>query len=206
MTGAGPPDDAIREAARAVLARPEYARFRFAETIPDWVEALKRWIAEYAQWTRALADTSPVLFALFIGTLVLISALLLAHIVWSLRVAMRGRPGESGPSGGSAARRDFAEEAARLAARGDVLEACRALQLACLDLLIGRGALALARHDSNSTLRQRLRGSALPASLRDELIAAVDRLERSWFRDREPSVDLLALWQRVHAGLARAVA
>jgi hypothetical protein len=205
MNGAGPTDDAIRAAAHAVLSRAEYAQFRFAETIPDWIDALKRWISGYAAWTRALAETSPVLFALFIGSLVLISVLLLAHLVWSLRVAMRGRHAEDTAEGGSATR-DFAREAEQLAARGDVLEACRALQLACLELLIGRGALALARHDSNSTLRQRLRGSPLPAALRDELIAAVDWLERSWFRDREPSSDLLALWQRVHTGLRRAVA
>jgi hypothetical protein len=205
MTGAGPSDEAIRAAAHAVLAREEYARYRFAESFPDWLEAIKSWIWDYIEWTRELSSTSPVLFTLFIGGLTLISLLLLAHIVWTLRVAMRGRPAREAHEG-RAAQRDFAGEAARLAARGETLEACRALQLACLELLIGRGALALARHDSNSTLRTRLRGCPLPAPLREDLIAAVDRLERSWFRDREPSADLLALWHRVHAGLRRAVA
>jgi hypothetical protein len=205
MTGTGPPDEAIRAAAHAVLSREEYARFRFGESLPDWIAALKRWLVGYLEWTRLLSETSPVLFALLIGGLCLVSLLLLAHIVWSLRVAMRGRAavvaGESLPPV-----RDFAALAAQLAARGDTLEACRALQLACLELLIGRGARALARHDSNSTLRHRLRGSQLPAPIREDLIAGIDRLERCWFRDREPSPDLLALWRRVHTGLREAIA
>jgi hypothetical protein len=205
MTGTGPPDETIRAAARAVLARDEYAQFRLGDSIPDWLAALERWISDYLEWTRALSDTSPVLFALLVGGLSLLSLLLIAHVVWSLRVAMRGRPAAT--SGGSPPpARDFAALAAQLAARGETLEACRALQLACLELLVGRGALALARHDSNSTLRDRLRGSSLPAPLRDDLIAGIDRLERSWFRDREPSPDLLALWRRVHNGLREAVA
>jgi hypothetical protein len=205
VTGAGPPDEAIRAAARAVLSREEYARFRFAESLPDWLAALERWVSGYLEWTRDLALASPVLFALLIGGLCLISALLLAHIIWSLRVAMRGRPAaDADPSRPPV--RDFAALAAQLAAQGDTLEACRSLQLACLELLIGRGALALARHDSNSTLRARLRGSPLPAPLREDLIAGIDRLERSWFRDHESSPDLLALWRRVHAGLCEAIA
>ena len=205
MTGTGPPDEAIRAAARAVLAREEYARFRFAESLPDWLAVLKRWLTGYLEWTRALSETSPVLFALLIAGLSLVSLLLLAHIVWSLRVAMRGGPALD--SGGLPPPvRDFAALAAQLAARGDTLEACRALQLACLELLIGRGTLALARHDSNSTLRQRLRDSQLPAPLREDLIAGIDRLERCWFRDREPSPDLLALWRRLHTGLRQAIA
>ena len=205
MMGAGPPDEAIRAAAHHVLSRAEYARFRGGVSLPDWLAALWDGLASYVDWTRALSVSSPGLFAMLVGGLLLLSLLLLAHIVWSLRVAMRGAPatnaGERMPSP-----RDFAYEAAQLAARGDTLEACRALQLACLELLIGRGALALARHDSNSTLRARLRGAPLPAPLREEMIAGIDRLERSWFRDRETSPDLLALWRRVHAGLCESVA
>ena len=40
----------------------------------------------------------------------------------------------------------------------------------------------------------------------DDLIAAIDALERGWFRDRETSVDLYADWQRIHHGLRGAVA
>src|SRR5438445_10866623 len=92
MTGTGPPDEAIRAAAQLVLSRREYARFRFGESLPDWLAALERWLTGYLAWTRELSESSPVLFALFIGGLVLVSLLLLAHLVWSLRVAMRGRP------------------------------------------------------------------------------------------------------------------
>jgi len=205
MTGTGPPDEAIRAAAHLVLSRREYARFRFGESLPDWIAALKRWFAAYLDWTRALSESSPALFALLIGGLVLLSLLLIAHLVWSLRVAMRGRP-TNGAGDRPPPSRDFAAEAAQLASRGDTLEACRALQLACLELLIRRGAVALARHDSNATLRHRLRGSPLPAALREELISGIDRLERSWFRDREPSPDLLPLWRRIHAGLREGVA
>jgi hypothetical protein len=205
MPHAGPTDEAIRAAARELLSREEYARFRFADSLPDWLDALRRWIAGYVQWTHDLSVASPLLFALLVGGLITLSLLLLAHIAWSLRVAMRVRSAEDARETPPTAR-DFAAEAAQLAARGNTLEACRALQLACLELLIGRGALALARHDSNSTLRRRLRDSGLPAGLREDLIAGIDRLERSWFRDRESSPELLALWRHIHSGLREAIA
>lgn len=202
MIGTAPADEAIRSAAREVLSREEYARFRWAD--PAWIDTLRQWLADYLVWTRSLAEASPALFGLLIGGLLLLALLLVAHLVWSLRVAMRGRPEkrvEDPPP-----RHDFAGEAARLAVQGDTLAACRALQLACIELLVRGGAVELARHDSNSTLRARLRGSALPAALREELIAGIDGLERSWFRDREPSPELYAAWRRIHSGLHEAVA
>jgi hypothetical protein len=129
---------------------------------------------------------------------------MIAHIVWSLRVAMRGSP-PAATSPAPRAPRDFTAEAERLAAVGDNLGACRALQLACLDLLLRGGTVELARHHGNATLRDRLRRSALAPSLRDDLIAAIDALERGWFRDRATSADLYADWQRVHRGLRGAV-
>lgn len=201
--GAGPADEQIRAAALEVLSREEYARFRWVES--DWLYTLERWLDDYVRWLAELADRSPLLLFLLIVGLLALALLLLAHVVWSLRVAMRGRPAPD-DARPVTHRRDFAREAALLAARGDTLGACRALQLACLELLLRRGTVELARHHGNSTLRERLRRSSLAPALREELIAAVDALERSWFRDREPSAELYAAWQRIHRGLTEAAA
>jgi len=197
-----PDDESIRAAVNEVLAREEYARFRFMES--DWIDSIARWIGSYLSWTRELSDRSPVLFGLFIAGLVLIALLLFGHVVWSLRVALRGRP--SSAEAPSPKPRDFAAEATQLAGRGDTLEACRTLQLACLELLVRSGIVSLARHDGNAALRRRLRDSPLPAALREELIGGIDQLERSWFRDRAPSPDLYTIWRQIHASLREAVA
>ena len=202
MSAAGPSDEQIRAAALEVLSREEYARFRWVD--PDWIPTLQGWLEGYLGWLRALAETSPWLLVLLVLGLLAVAALLIAHIVWSLRVALRGRPG-GGEREAVTTRRDFGREAALLAERGDLLGACRALQLACLDLLLRGGTVELARHDGNATLRARLRRSSLPAALREELIAGIDALERSWFRDRTPSAELYAAWQRIHRDLAGAV-
>ncbi len=202
MAFPGASDQEIRAAAVEVLAREEYARFRFVE--PDWVIAFQRWIEGVLQWLRDLGDASPVLLFLLLGGLLVVLVVMIAHIVWSLRVAMRGAPATP-KLDSPRAPRDFTAEAERLASVGDTLGACRALQLACLDLLLRRGTLELARHHGNATLRARLRRSSLPPALRDELIAAIDALERGWFRDRETSADLYADWQRIHRGLSGAV-
>jgi hypothetical protein len=202
MGASAPADEQIRAAAIEVLSRDEYARFRWVE--PDWFFALQRWFEGYVLWLRDLADTAPFLLFLVILGMVGVAVLLLAHIVWSLRVAMRGgRAERDAPA--AAPRRDFAREAALLAERGDTLGACRALQLACLDLLLRGGTVELARHHGNATLRARLRRSALPPALREELIAAIDALERCWFRDRESDDTLYADWQRIHRGLTGAI-
>jgi len=198
-----PSEEAIRAAVHEVLAREPYARFRFLES--DWLSTLQRWFEDYLGWMRDLSDRSPVLFGLLLAGLLLLGLLLLGHVVWSLRVAMRGRPRASADAP-TAPRRDFAAEAVRLAGLGDTLEACRALQLACLELLVRSGVVSLARHDGNAALRRRLRGSSLPVPLREELIRGIDQLERSWFRDRAPSADLYSVWQHIHAGLRETVA
>jgi len=191
-------DETIRAAAVEVLAREEYARFRWVES--DWLPAFERWIEDALLWLRDLGDTQPFLFFLLLGGLLVLVVLMVAHIVWSLLVAMRGSP-PAPPRTATRSARDFPAEAERLSAEGDTLGACRALQLACLDLLLRGGTVELARHHGNATLRERLRSSPLAPSLRDDLIAAIDALERGWFRDRETSADLYADWQRIHRGL-----
>lgn len=202
MAFPGASDETIRAAAAEVLAREEYARFRWVE--PDWVLAFQRWLEGVLLWLRDLGDTSPFLFFLLLAGLLVVAVLLIAHIVWSLRVAMRGSPAAT-TAATPRASRDFTAEAERLASEGDTLGACRALQLACLDLLLRGGTVELARHHGNATLRERLRRSPLAPSLRDDLITAIDALERGWFRDRETSADLYADWQRIHRGLRGAV-
>ena len=198
-----PDEETLRSTAEAVLAREEYARFRIVDA--DWLRALQEWLERYLSWTRELSESSPLLFALFLIGLLGLAGLLTAHVVWSLRVALRNDAGVvDAPVATS--RRDYAGEAQAFADAGHLLDACRALQLACLDLLIREGDLDLARHHTNQALRAKLRRSSLPEALRTGLIRGIDGLERSWFRDRETPESLYESWRTLYADVRRAVA
>jgi hypothetical protein len=193
MSPTGPPTDAhVRALAKQVLARPEYA---------TWHSDSAAWLKGFLAWLHALPDTSPALYWTLLGGLALVVLVLLAHVVWTLRAALaapvpptsrRAAPEEAG----------FAEEAARLADEGRFLEAARRLQLAAIDLLLRHRVLELGRSDPNRTLRRRLRDAALPEPARGDMLALIDRLERSWFRDRSEDAALYAAWRALHVRLA----
>lgn len=207
MTGAEAlGDERIRELAQSILARREYARFRPLES--ELLRSFAEWLADALRWLSNLYEVSPLLwYALFFGLLIATGALL-AHIVWTVRVAIRtgnapspGRAPEEGPR--------FDRDAERLAAAGRWLEAAHAMHLACIERLLRVGALELRRHEANPTLRQRLASAALGSGQRQEFLRLLDALEARWFRDPTPDAQDGALfegWRALHRRLGDAEA
>jgi hypothetical protein len=207
VTPAAPSDDAVRTLAAEVLARSEYAQYRTLES--DLVRNVLERIARLLAWLDGLWTTNPALYvALFVGLTVLAAALL-AHVVWSVRVALASTA-PLPPAARGAAAPDLAAEAAALAERARFLEAAHTLQLACLGTLLSGGALELERHEPNRTLRARLLAArGLPEAERREFLELLDRLEARWFRDRRPAHgdrELFAAWRALHRRLRAAAA
>lgn len=186
-------DAQVRQLAEEILRRPDYARWRVGRTRLYWLEwALDR-LGAFADTMADLAVNRPLLYWLILGLLLLAFVLLIAHIVWSIRVAVRARgpvpetarPGEVSVVG----------TAERLAAEGRFLDAARCLQVGAIELLVRRNVLDLARADANRRLRQKLAAAPVGEAERRQLIELVDRLERRWFRDREEDRGLFEAWQ-----------
>ena len=202
MTETALPSDAqLRELAREILERDEYAQHRVDELAQF---RIAQWIAEQLRallgWIDGLRDVSPGLYWVFVAALAVLALALFAHMVWSLRVALRPPVIEATELAPQRSR-DFRAEAEALAARGGYLEAARRYQLGCLQLLLERGVLELERADPNRILRSRLAAAPLPVGLRDTFRGLIDRLEAQWFRDRENDPELYRAWRELHAAL-----
>ena len=196
-----PSDPELRERAAEILARGEYQQYRNDERAwIDFYGQLYDWYSAVWDRLQALQSESPLLYWTILAGLFGLAVLLLVHVVWTVRIALRAGAPESDPVD-TPRERDLRGEAERLAAAGHFLEAARRYQLACLELLIARGDLELRRSDPNSTLRQRLTASALPASMHPEFRACLDSLEAHWFRDREDDPELYRSWRSLHGAL-----
>jgi hypothetical protein len=197
-------DESVRALAQEILAREEYARFRPRGL--EWLASAARWLAAIFEWLGGLWATSPALYALLMLGLLAFAALLLAHVVWTVRRALAATPPPA-PAPRAGAAPDLAAEAATLAREGRFLEAAHAMHLACLALWMGAGALELRRHDPNRTLRRRLAEAPIPEPERRDFLALLARLELRWFRDRSPAAEdpaLYGAWSALHGRLAAA--
>ena len=184
-----PSDEAVRELATRILERPEYASWRHPYRLEPFLD-----------WLGTLWIHHPVLYWTLLAGLVLVAALLLGHVAWALRTALAASaPGTAGSA--PLAEPRFADEAEALARRGRFLEAARYLQLAVLQLLLHARVLELARSDANPVLKRRLDAAPLAETERRDLLVLIDRLERSWFRDRREDPQLYAAWRTLHARL-----
>ena len=203
MDAAARPSDAeLRELARRVLEREEFAQYRTIVT--DAQLELLRWLQELLDRIRLLhADSPPLYWALVLG-LSVVSLALIAHVVWTIRVAIRASAERAGPDVHAHTAPDYRAQAAALARDGHFLDAARLLQLASVQRLVERGHLALRRHEPNRVLRARIADAlTLPAALRGDLRARIGELERSWFRERAERAELYEDWQRVPAQIDR---
>jgi hypothetical protein len=192
-------DARVQELARSILAREEYARYRPLD-LEAWRAGLER-IARALVWLSRLSVEQPLLWALLLGGLLALAALLLAHVVYSMRSAVRARPPTARHSAASGP--DLRGQAERLVAAGRFLDAAHVVQLACLRELVERGALELRRHEPNPVLRAQVASSGLPEAERREFLALLDRLETRWFRDRAPELGDRALFEAWHRLLER---
>jgi hypothetical protein len=190
-----PSDDALRSLASQILARPEYAKFRpFDEAwwlhLESALLRLQSWVAGLDSW----------LYAIILGGLVLLLALLIFHIVWSLRAAF-GTASTAHHRAANTQATALDVQARRLAEEGYFLDAAHQMHLACIDRLLREGVLELYRHDPNRTLRKRLRATSMSEDLKTAFISLLERLERRWFRDHaeDPSDrELYDEWRNLH--------
>jgi len=190
-----PSDDALRSLASEILARPEYTQFRplderWWRQVASALQRLQSWVAGLGTWE----------YALLLGGLVLVLALLVFHIVWSLRVALR-TPSSSDHGGRHPQVAGFDTEARRLAQEGYFLDAAHQMHLACIDRLLREGVLQLHRHDPNRTLRKRLRASSIREDLKAVFLSLLERMETRWFRDHMADVsdrELYDEWRILH--------
>jgi hypothetical protein len=193
-------DDAgVRARAGEVLARPEYARYRTmsAEWLRKLLELLHDWIA----WLAELRERSPALYFILLIGLLAVSALLITHVLWSLRAAMRMPAPQTGarPPG----ERDFAAEAQALAERGDYLEASHRLLLASLAHAARSRLVELQPDDGNGAICRKLRSAALEPSIKQRWIELIAHTDALWFGAREQNEQLYAAWRNVYGELTR---
>jgi hypothetical protein len=198
MVPASVTDEHVRALAKEILSRDPYGAWRSNEMVLPWLERINDWLQRWNHWVGGLPTGTQLLI---IGAMLLVSALLLTHVVWSVVVALRTRT-PAGASRPADERPGFAAEAEALAAQGRFLEAAHRLQLATIELLVSQRRLALSRFEANRVLRRRVREASLPIAERRALVALVDRLERGWFRDRAGDADLYGAWRTLHARLA----
>jgi hypothetical protein len=191
-----PSDDALRSLASQIVTRPEYARFRPVEWDLEALRSLDRWLRNLGPWENGA----------LLGGLMLVLALLLFHIVWSLNAISRTPVREAPPPKGAGATALDAQ-ARRLAEQGHFLDAAHQMQLACIDRLLRDGILELHRHDPNRTLRRRLASTAMSEDLKARFVGLLGRLERRWFRDPRPDAsdrNLYEEWRSLHERIAAA--
>jgi hypothetical protein len=190
-----PSDDALRSLASQILARPEYARFRAIEEA--WWLHLESALSRLQSW---IANFDPWLYAIILGGLALLLALLIFHIVWSLRAAL-GTASDADPQAANTQATALDVQARRLAEEGYFLDAAHQMHLACIDRLLREGVLELYRYDPNRTLRKRLKATSMSEDLKTAFLSLLERLERRWFRDRseDPSDrELYTEWRKLH--------
>jgi hypothetical protein len=189
-------DEEIRRLAREILLEPEFAKWRrqsyehLEKLFGEWL----RWIASFLSGTADVSLAAYVLFWSVVGALLF---LITRSAVRTIRAARAPRADVVRPSGGSPCV-DFAREAESLARDGRYLEAAHRLHLACIEALLRRKVLHLARFEPNRTLRARLRASTLPAADSRELCELLDRMESSWFRTREADESLYQAWRAAY--------
>jgi hypothetical protein len=190
-------DEQIRTLAAEILSRDEYFRPGIAEEA--W-RALLAKILGFLDFLEALRFSSPLLYWMILGVLLLAAVVLLAHVVWTVRLALR-MPGPETRERTRSAGPGFLEQAERLAREERFLEAARRVELGILELLIGRRVIELSRSDPGRTLREQVRVSALPEAERSSLISLQRQLEAGLFREHAADRVLYQAWLDLHRRL-----
>jgi len=140
------PDD-VRRVRDEVFARPEFDYTERKESL-SLLERVARWWNDVVE---GFQREHPILFLVLLGGMALVALGLVAHIVWTLRVARRAQwQGERPDDLEAALRRldpgPFRARAVALAAEGRLEDAVRDLYTALLLVLDRRGAVRFASH------------------------------------------------------------
>jgi len=178
-------DAAVRELAGKILARPEYAGATGAHSkLESWLFRFLERILHWFSGLELLRDSSPILYWLIVIAIAAVSVALIAHVTWTIWIAMTAPEPASSERASGASMPDLAREAESLAASGRYLDAAHRLMLASFRTLGERSVIELRPDRSNRWIRAALRGSTLTDNLAVEIDALVEHTERRWFGDR----------------------
>jgi hypothetical protein len=195
-----PGDEAVRRRLQEVYERPEFR----PQGDTDW---LRKLLEAFFAWLGGLHGTAPLLFwALLVGCLVLL-AVILAHLAWTVRRAFAVAGRSRARDAGAAARRRLSlacrEEAARRAAAHDYVEAIRLLFLALVYRFDEEGRVSFERAYTN---REYLHLFADRPTTHDGLKVFVDTLDDQWYGQRPGEQGqyerCLSLYDRLSRGTA----
>jgi hypothetical protein len=108
-------DTHVRALAREIINRPEFSSWR--EIDLPFLAAFRNFLEGLSEMFGSLWVRSPLLFWILIWGLALAGALLIAHMVWTIRVALRANGGDAGVEKGAVGT-DFVAVADELAQAG----------------------------------------------------------------------------------------
>ena len=190
---ADPSDNAVRDLAHKILARSEYDNARVSAPA-SWLASFLRRLFEWLGKFEMLHVHAPVLYWLVWAALLLIFAVLVTHIVWTISIALRA-PEPIEPQASDADARDPRGDAERLAASGSYLEAAHVLMIASFRNLAENAVIELRPDRSNRWIRRALLASKLNSNLAAEIDSLIERTERHWFGDREENPAIYSQWR-----------
>ena len=181
---AAPTDDQVHSKIGEILSRSD-----FAPRTDDWLRHVLDLLDRFFKWLGTLYDNSPPLFwTLLIGCL-LVLALLIWHIVWTVRKAFFGSRGSALDSAAADERRRLSSEcraeATRQAGLGQFTEAIRFLFLALVYRFDESGRVSFQRARTN---REYLSIFADQPDLYDKLRVFVDILDMHWYGQQPASL------------------
>jgi hypothetical protein len=176
--------ETVRDVAREVIARPEF-QVDEPSTLPyDILDAILRFLAKifkpFQEFAEYLYEASPFLFWLVVVGLVLIAAALIAHIVYSFRVALARRAETI--SGLTKSKRvldpnKLEADAKAAAMRGDFIGAVRLIFRACLARLEAAEERTWRLGLTNRELLSRYRNTQMAEALR----TLVETIDAKWY-------------------------
>ena len=190
---ADPSDTTVKDLAHKILARPEYDNAHVSAPA-NWLMSIVRRLVAWLGKFESLHVHAPVLYWLLWVVLLLILVLLVAHIAWSVSIALRApEPREALARSGE--HPDPRGDAERLAASGSYLEAAHLLMIASFRSLAENAVIELRPDRSNRWIRSALFASKLNSNLAGEIDGLIDRTERHWFGDRENDPAIYTQWR-----------
>jgi hypothetical protein len=175
-----PADDEIQKHLEEILARPE-----FGAKADDFWHRLWQKIDEFLRSLSGLQDTTPVVYWLLIAICLGLLALLVIHIIWSVRRALFVGPGglESETSAEKRGRLSigYRDEAYRRGAAGEYTEAIRFLFLSLVYRFDESGRVLFPRAYTNREYLSLFEGRV---PIRSQLQLFVDALDEYWYGER----------------------
>lgn len=197
-------DAAVRDLAAQILSRPEYASAR-PSAADKWLHDLLQHIIDWLNQLLRLHGSAPGLYWMILAATFLIFALLVAHIAWTISIALRAPvPQPRAPF--KQASIDPVADAERMAAAGSYLDAAHALMIATFRTLAERFVIELRPDRSNRWIRRALQGSKLDQPLANRIVLLIERTERHWFGDRDNRREIYTDWRAAFDELSQATA